>query len=201
MQCRGGAGACPDTIDSTTGAAGTCTNDVTDVSGFVQEGQQCISFTRPFNPGKWVISGCDNNLILNFTSQSVIQPTGVRVTELLIPTIRTSTLSGALGLLERQPFNITQEPQVRIMNCTPSEPSLTTGQRGQHWMTQICDYQTDLHRDNCQNLMKHSSNSRSTSTVRLSKITVTCTHKLGHQILPEDLPILPIILSALEFLI
>ena len=50
MQCRGGRGACPDTVDTTTG--GTCTNDVSDVSGFVQDGQQCISFTRPFNPSK-----------------------------------------------------------------------------------------------------------------------------------------------------
>ena len=50
IQCRGGRGACPDTVDTTTG--GPCTNDVSDVSGFVQEGQQCISFTRPFNPSK-----------------------------------------------------------------------------------------------------------------------------------------------------
>ena len=50
MQCRGGSGACPDTVDTTTGSS--CTNDVSGVSGFVQEGQQCISFTRPFNPSK-----------------------------------------------------------------------------------------------------------------------------------------------------
>ena len=50
MQCRNGGGVCPDTVDTTTG--GTCTNDVSDVSGFVQEGQQCIAFTRPFNPSK-----------------------------------------------------------------------------------------------------------------------------------------------------
>ena len=50
LQCRGGSGACPDTVDTTTGRI--CTNDVSDVSGFVQEGQQCISFTRPFNPSK-----------------------------------------------------------------------------------------------------------------------------------------------------
>ena len=49
-QCRGGSGACPDTVDTT---VGSCSNDVTDVSGFVQEGQQCISFTRPFSPGKY----------------------------------------------------------------------------------------------------------------------------------------------------
>ena len=49
MQCRGGEGACPDTLDST---AGSCTDDVFDVSGLVEEGQQCISFTRPFNPSK-----------------------------------------------------------------------------------------------------------------------------------------------------
>ena len=50
MQCRGGRGACPDTVDTATG--GTCTSDVSDVSGFVQDGQQCISFTRLFNPSK-----------------------------------------------------------------------------------------------------------------------------------------------------
>ena len=49
-QCRGGQGACPDTLDATTGS--TCTNDVSDVSGFVQDWQQCISFTRPFNPSE-----------------------------------------------------------------------------------------------------------------------------------------------------
>ena len=50
MQCRGGTGACPDTVDTTTGR--NCTNDVSDVSGFIQDGQQCISFTRPFTPGE-----------------------------------------------------------------------------------------------------------------------------------------------------
>ena len=48
MQCRGGSGACPDTVDTT---VGSCTDDVSDVSGFVEDGQLCISFTRPFNPG------------------------------------------------------------------------------------------------------------------------------------------------------
>jgi hypothetical protein len=51
-QCRGGSGACPDTVDATVGSV--CTNDVSDISGFVEEGQQCISFTRPFNPSKSV---------------------------------------------------------------------------------------------------------------------------------------------------
>ena len=50
IQCRGGSGACPDTEDTTTGRA--CTNDVSDVSGFFEDGQQCISFTRPFNPSE-----------------------------------------------------------------------------------------------------------------------------------------------------
>ena len=40
-------------MDTTTG---TCTNDVSDVSGTVSEGQQCISFTRPFNPGEILIA-------------------------------------------------------------------------------------------------------------------------------------------------
>ena len=50
MQCRGGRGACPDTVDNSTGR--TCTNDIADVSGFFEDGQQCISFTRPFDPSK-----------------------------------------------------------------------------------------------------------------------------------------------------
>ena len=62
-QCRGGSGACPDTVDTTTGS--TCTNDVTDVSGFVQEGQQCISFTRPFNPS-------ESDDVINVTLQIII---------------------------------------------------------------------------------------------------------------------------------
>ena len=54
LQCRSGSGACPDTVDATTGSA--CINDVSDISGFVEEGQQCISFTRPFNPSKLVLA-------------------------------------------------------------------------------------------------------------------------------------------------
>ena len=48
MQCRAGMGACPDTMDS----SGTCSNDVTDVTGFVADGQQCVAFTRPFSTCK-----------------------------------------------------------------------------------------------------------------------------------------------------
>ena len=62
VQCRGGSGACPDTVDTTTGR--TCTNDVSDVSGTVSEGQQCISFTRPFSPGKLYLNSiCMYNCI------------------------------------------------------------------------------------------------------------------------------------------
>ena len=50
MQCRAGVGACPDTMDS----SGTCTNDVSDVTGFVRDGQQCVAFTRPFTTSKRV---------------------------------------------------------------------------------------------------------------------------------------------------
>ena len=56
MQCRAGVGACPDTMDS----SGTCTNDVTDVTGFVRDGQQCVAFTRPFTTSKsaHTLPGC-----------------------------------------------------------------------------------------------------------------------------------------------
>ena len=53
VQCRNGAGVCPDTVGTTTGR--TCANDVSDVTGFVKDGQQCISFTRPFNPSKPIL--------------------------------------------------------------------------------------------------------------------------------------------------
>ena len=43
-----GQGACPDTVDS----RGTCTNDATVVEGFRDDSQQCVTFTRPFTPGK-----------------------------------------------------------------------------------------------------------------------------------------------------
>ena len=48
VQCRAGVGACPDTLDSSE----TCTNDIMDVSGSVTNGQQCVSFTRPFSTSK-----------------------------------------------------------------------------------------------------------------------------------------------------
>ena len=47
-QCRAGVGACPDTLDS----SGMCTYDITDVSGSVVDGKQCVSFTRPFSTCK-----------------------------------------------------------------------------------------------------------------------------------------------------
>ena len=48
MQCRAGVGACPDTMDS----SGTCSNDVSEVTGFIRNGQQCVAFTRPFSTCK-----------------------------------------------------------------------------------------------------------------------------------------------------
>ena len=47
LQCRGGVGACPDEMDS----SGSCTNDVSDVSGWKENGQQCVVFTRRFATG------------------------------------------------------------------------------------------------------------------------------------------------------
>ena len=46
-QCRDGVGACPDTLD----LSGTCTNDVTLIQGFRQDGQQCVVFSRNFDAG------------------------------------------------------------------------------------------------------------------------------------------------------
>ena len=112
MQCRGGEGACPDTLDST---AGSCTDDVFDVSGLVEEGRQCISFTRPFNPSE-LINCRLPALILNeyiiIIFVACTQVTVVHVIGPLIPPTRTSTLSGALAPSERQPSNTIQEQQV-----------------------------------------------------------------------------------------
>ena len=41
-------GACPDEMDS----SGSCTNDVSDVSGWKENGQQCVVFTRRFATGE-----------------------------------------------------------------------------------------------------------------------------------------------------
>ena len=38
---------CPDELDN----RGTCTNDVSDVSGFAFNREQCVSFTRSFTTG------------------------------------------------------------------------------------------------------------------------------------------------------
>ena len=47
MQCRGGVGVCPDTLDS----RGTCADNVTVVSGYSFNRKQCVSFIRPFETG------------------------------------------------------------------------------------------------------------------------------------------------------
>ena len=48
FQCRAGSGACPDEMDSSR----SCTNDISDVTGAVTDGQQCVSFTRQFSTCK-----------------------------------------------------------------------------------------------------------------------------------------------------
>ena len=50
FQCRDGEGACPDEMDS----SGSCTNDISNITGFVTDGQQCVSFTRQFSTCKEV---------------------------------------------------------------------------------------------------------------------------------------------------
>ena len=52
FQCRDGEGACPDEMDS----SGSCTNDISNITGFVTDGQQCVSFTRQFNTCEDIIS-------------------------------------------------------------------------------------------------------------------------------------------------
>ncbi len=44
MQCRNGAGACPDALDR----SGSCTDDVTVLGGVRDNGVQWISFKKPF---------------------------------------------------------------------------------------------------------------------------------------------------------
>ena len=51
FQCRSGEGACPDTLD----ISGNCTNDVYNVEGSVEDGIQCVSFTRNFSTCKDVL--------------------------------------------------------------------------------------------------------------------------------------------------
>ncbi len=51
FQCRSGEGACPDTLD----ISGNCTNDVYNVEGSVEDGVQCVSFTRNFSTCKDVL--------------------------------------------------------------------------------------------------------------------------------------------------
>lgn len=49
MQCRAGQGACPDTVDST---VGSCSNDVTLITGLKKDGQQCVVYSRKFAAGQ-----------------------------------------------------------------------------------------------------------------------------------------------------
>ena len=49
VQCRAGQGACPDTEDTT---VGSCSNDVTLVEGFRENGQQCVVFSRNYAAGQ-----------------------------------------------------------------------------------------------------------------------------------------------------
>ena len=48
LQCRGGAGVCPDTLLGT----GTGTQDASIVAGDVTNGRRCIEYSRPLNTGK-----------------------------------------------------------------------------------------------------------------------------------------------------
>ena len=49
VQCRGGQGACPDTVDTT---VGSCSNDVTLITGLKKDGQQCVVYSRKFAAGQ-----------------------------------------------------------------------------------------------------------------------------------------------------
>lgn len=60
LQCRAGVGACPDTLDS----SGKCTNDVTDVSGSVTDGKQCVSFVKHFSTCK--SDNCKSDVLYHY---------------------------------------------------------------------------------------------------------------------------------------
>ena len=48
LQCRGGAGVCPDTLL----ASGTGTQDTTIVTADVTNNRRCIEYSRPLSTGK-----------------------------------------------------------------------------------------------------------------------------------------------------
>ena len=47
LQCGGGVGACPDSLDS----SGACSNDATLISGSINGREQCVVFSREFTAG------------------------------------------------------------------------------------------------------------------------------------------------------
>ena len=103
VQCRGGEGACPDTEDS----SGTCTNDVTLVEGFKDNGQQCVVFSRNFAAGKTTIFPSSLCTTV-YDVMSHVQ--GMRsVICLWIQTMRTNTLCGEWVDWEKLPSNTSSE--------------------------------------------------------------------------------------------
>lgn len=136
MQCRAGQGACPDTLDS----RGSCSNDVTLVTGLKKDGQQCVVYSRKFaagqtpststtfltshlflSPPNSPFSFSYLSLSLSCSPQVKALPAAqlylsppmqrMRVTWLWTQT-RTSTLYGEWVDWGKQPSDISREPQV-----------------------------------------------------------------------------------------
>ena len=112
VQCRGGVGACPDTEDS----SGTCTNHVTLVGGFSEDGQQCVTFTRNFAAGKTTIFPSSLCTTV-YDVMSHVQ--GMSVICLWIQTMRTNMLCGEWVDWEKLPSDTSSEHKVgNIHMCT-----------------------------------------------------------------------------------
>ena len=45
VQCRGGDGVCADEVYG----GASCSNDITAIDGYVEDAQQCVTFSRPIN--------------------------------------------------------------------------------------------------------------------------------------------------------
>ena len=63
MQCRDGVGACPDELDS----SGTCQNDIFDISGYIENAIQCVSYSKNFSTGELrrLCASTASNLAIN----------------------------------------------------------------------------------------------------------------------------------------
>ena len=68
FQCRAGVGACPDVMDS----SGLCTNDVFNIEGSINNGVQCVSFTRNFTTSEKIYIAIIIIFIIDFVTADSI---------------------------------------------------------------------------------------------------------------------------------